>query len=530
MLALCWQAMGQAPAPAPRKLSLQDCIQLALEHNLQVQINRLDPDIARYQLASTYGAYDPALNLSGEHTYGLSPGGVDDEGRAFTGNETESDNFRAGLAGLTPWGLSYSLGGNMSDVYGTRPSTIIDRSRPFTVTNSFLDINGNTLSFIGTNYPSVQGRSPFETASGSVGFFELRQPLLRDFWIDSTRLQILLNRSNIKVSELALRLQVMETITRVEEAYFNLVFSRENIKVQEAALELAERLLAENRKRVEVGALAPLDEKQAEAQAAASRADLIAAKGTEDTQQRVLKALLSDDYTKWNNVRILPASALVAVPEKFDLQESWRNGMALRPDLEQQRIALERQGYIIRYQKNQILPAVDVVGTYGYRAASEEFAGAFDQLGRGDYPFWSYGAQLTMPLTQTSTRNTLRSAKATREQIGLQLRQLEQNVLIEIENAVANVNTAFERADATRESRIYAQAALEAEQKKLESGKSTSFEVLRLQRDLTAARSAEIRAIADYNIALARAAFNQGTSLERRHVTMEVVKGSAAEK
>lgn len=515
-----WAQTNQALV---RKLSLADCLELAIKHNLNVQIQRLDPQIARYTLSGTYGDYDPTFNVSGEHTYGLSPGGVDEQGRSFAGTETESDEFRTGLAGRLPWGLNYSVGGSVSDVYGTRPGFSPDLTRANVFTNTFLDLNtGQTVSFLGTNFASVPVRSPFETASGNVGFLELRQPLLRDFWIDSTRLQILLNRRDLQISELELRFQVMETITAVEEAYYNLVFSQESVKVQKAALELAERLLAENRKRVEVGALAPLDEKQAEAQAAGSRADLLAAEGNQDTQQRVLKILLSDDYSKWQDVYIQPTENLVAIPEHFDLQESWRNGLNKRPDLQQQKIALEKQGYIVRYQRNQTLPRVDLLGTYGYRAASDEFAGAFDQLGRGDFPFWSYGAQMSMPLTRTASRNALRSAKATREQIDLQLRLLEQNILVQIENAVAVARTAFQRVAATREARIYAQAALEAEQKKLESGKSTSFEVLSLQRDLTTARSAEIRALADYNIALARIARNEGTTLERRRVAFEL--------
>ena len=523
---------AQTNEPVTRKLSLLDCIQLALAHNLQVQINRLDPDIARYALAATYGDYDPNLSFSGEHTYRLSPAqydGVDPQGRNYAGTETEADVLRGGLTGLMPWGLNYSLGVSASDTYGTRSSTVLDRSQPTLVTNSFLDINsGNTISRVITNYPEVSSRAPFESADANVGFLSLRQPLLRNFWVDSTRLQILLNRSDLRISDLALRQQIMTTITQVEEAYYNLFFAQENIKVQEAALGLAERLLAENRKRVEVGALAPLDEKQAEAQAAGNRAELIAARGNEDTQQRVLKLLLSDDYSKWTNVRIVPAEPAVALPMRFDLQESWRNGLSRRPDLEQQRIALEKQGHIVRFQKNQALPSVDLVGSYGYRGTGDEFADAFDQVGRTDYPYWSYGAELSMPLSRTASRNNLRSAKATRDQIILQVRQLEQRVLVEIENALANASTAFQRATATREARTYAQAALDAEQKKLENGKSTNFEVLRLQRDLTTARSEEIRAVADYNIALARVAFSEGTTLERRNVTMEVVKGAGS--
>lgn len=523
LVAVTGSALAQTNTNKVRELSLEESLEIALKHNLGIQITRLSPEIARFTLKATYGSYDPSFSISGQHDYSLSPGGVDAQGRNFAGNETESDSFRSGLQGLLPWGLNYSLGGSVSDTYGTRPTTTLDFSRPYVVTNNYTDLNtGEVLSFASTNYATVLARDPFENTSGNMGFLQLRQPLLKNFWTDSTRLQIVLNRHNLKSSELDLRSQVMTTVTAVERAYYNLIFAQENIVVMQKALELAERLLAENRKRVEVGALAPLDEKQAEAQAAASRADLIDAIGTEDTRQRVVKALISDNYSAWQDVRIKPTVTMVAVPERFSLQESWNRGLTQRPDVLQQRIALEKQGAILKFQKNQLYPQLDLVGTYGYNASGREFSGAFDQLGNGDNPFYSYGAQLTVPLSRTSARNSYKSAKATREQIDLQLRQLEQNVLIEIENAIAVANTAFQRVQATREARVYAEAALDAEQKKLESGKSTSFEVLRLQRDLTSARSNEIRALADYNISLADEAFTEGTTLERRNVSVEV--------
>jgi outer membrane protein TolC len=359
--------------------------------------------------------------------------------------------------------------------------------------------------------------------NGSVGLFQFRQPLLKNFWIDSTRLQIILDRKNIQISELQFKSQVMATITSVEQAYYDLIFSQESVKVQQKALELAERLLAENRKRVEVGALAPLDEKQAESQAASSRANLLAAMGAEDTQQRVLKNLLSDDYSQWQNVSLHPVEALVAVPEEFDLQESWRRGLSQRPDFLQQTIALEKQGYIVRFQKNQMFPQVDLVGSAGLNASSrEDLDDAMEQIRGRDNPFWSVGGQMSVPLGNRSAKYNYRSARTTKEQIGLQLKQLQQLILIQIENAIANAKTAYQRVNATRESRIYAEAALEAEQKKLESGKSTSFEVLILQRNLTNARSEEIRALADYNITLAQIAVNEGSTLDRRKVQLTI--------
>ena len=177
---------------------------------------------------------------------------------------------------------------------------------------------------------------------------------------------------------------------------------------------------------------------------------------------------------------------------------------------------------MVRYQKNQLYPQLDLVGGYGYTASAAEFSGAFSQIGSADNPFYAVGAQLTFPLSNTGARNSYKVAKATKEQISLQLKQLQQATLIKIENAMAVAQTSLQRVTATREARLYAEAALEAEQTKLEKGKSTSFVVLQLQKDLTAARSAEIRALADYNIALARLAQNEGSTLERRKINLQV--------
>jgi outer membrane protein TolC len=275
---------------------------------------------------------------------------------------------------------------------------------------------------------------------------------------------------------------------------------------------------------VEVGALAPLDEKQAESQVASSKADLLSAQATRDTQQRILKDLLSDSYTNtWADVVIAPTDKLVAMPERFDLQESWRKGLTRGPRqmLQQARLRLEEQKQRVKFQRNQLYPQVDLLGAYGYSGSDREFSGAFDQIRRADNPFWTFGAQLTIPLGQTGARNAYKIAKSAEEQLNLTLKQGEQRTLIRIEDDIATARSNFEKVDATRQARLYAEAALSAEQKKLENGKSTSFVVLQLQKDLTTARSTEIRALADYNIALAALAFDEGSTLERRNVNVE---------
>jgi outer membrane protein len=514
------RSSAQTNTPDTRKLSLEDCIETALKHNLDIQVKRYNPEIAAYNLGSLYGSYEPSLYIDGEHDYNQQPGGVDAQGRTFNGTRVESDVFSGGFSGVLPWGTVYNLGITLNDQNTATPP--IFGSPASVITNTFFDLIQQTnVSFVTTNAATGSSGGSSDIFSGRAGILQLRQPLLKNFWIDNTRLQIFIDKKNLKISELDVRSQVMSTVTAVEEAYYNLIYDQENIKVQQKAVELNERQLVENQKRVEVGAMAPLDEKQAQSQVASSQADLLAAIGTEETQQRVLKTLLSDNYTDWKQVVIEPTFALVAVPEKFDLQESWRRGLADRPDLLQQKLSLEKQGYIIKYQRNQLFPQLDLVGTAGYNAAASGLSGYLNQLGNRDNPFYSVGGQFTVPLTQTSARNSYKAAKAGREQIALSLKQLEQNVMIQIENAIAVAHTSYQRVLATREARVYAEAALDAERKKLESGKSTSFVVLQLTRDLTTARSAEIRALADYNIAVAEIALNEGSTLERRHVTVQ---------
>ena len=157
----------------------------------------------------------------------------------------------------------------------------------------------------------LSGAEPFDTASGSASI-SLTQPLLKNFWIDQTRFNIKVAKNRVKYTDLGLKQTIMTIVTTVEQAYYDLIYARENVTVQEKAVELATQLVVENKKRVEVGALAPLDQKQAEAQAASSRATLIAAKGTLVTQQNTVKQLITDDYAAMEPVELQPTAPLSA--------------------------------------------------------------------------------------------------------------------------------------------------------------------------------------------------------------------------
>lgn len=494
-LAFVFTAQAQTETNKVRTLTLDEAIRLALENNLDVQIERFGPQIARFDLSGAYGAYDPVFGVRVRKSYYSSPGGYNPTAQiSVPGNESEFVSIEPELSGSLPTGLRYNISGDLEGRSSVK-----------------------RFSLVSSNL--VQQRD-IEYSPG-VGI-DLAQPLLKNFWIDSTRQAIWVNRKTLKISELAVQGQIMNVVNRVEQAYYDLIFAIENVRVQEKGLELAERLLAENKRRVEVGALAPLDEKQAEAQAAGSRADLLSARRTLQAQKNLLKNLITASYKDWYGVDIQPVEKLIALPEKFNLIESWQKGMTQRPDLLQSRVDLERRDIILKYERNQLFPQLDLIGSYGRNGLDRHWGNALEDIRDETNPNYSYGVLFSIPLSNRSQRNRYSATKAAKEQSLLILKQLEQNIMVEIEDAVGLAQTNFERVDATKQARLYAEAALEAEQKKLENGKSTSFIVLQLQRDLTNARSDEIRALADYNKALAQLAFNEGTVFERNNLTVNV--------
>jgi outer membrane protein TolC len=223
---------------------------------------------------------------------------------------------------------------------------------------------------------------------------------------------------------------------------------------------------------------------------------------------------------------LVPAENLVAVPADLDVQESWKRGLANRPDLKQAELAVERGEIDVRFAKNQLLPALDLQGSYGYSGLSAgvgpSYGDSADNLFSGANPRYSYGVVLRVPLGNLAARSRYKSSKAQREQTELELKKLEQQVLVQIDDAVKAANSSFQQIESTREARLFAEEALAAEQKKLANGKSTNFQVLQFQRDLTSARYQEIRALAAYNNALAQLAFLEGTTLERHKVDLEL--------
>jgi outer membrane protein TolC len=478
--------------PGGFQMSLQDCIQQALKHNLDVQIQRYDPEIALYTLRADYGGYDPTFFLSGTHEHDIQPPSLNQYEIVIPSTTTRSDTFDSSLSGELPWtGLQYKFEGTIDQQNGVE----------YEGTNTFI-------------------AAPFRNSSGSAQVV-LTQPLLKNFWIDSTRLVIRQAKNRLQYSEQSFRSQVITSITAVETAYYQLIYQLEYLKVQEEALDLSQTQLDQDKQRLQIGTLADLSVEQDQSQVAQNKANVINAQNQLEQAQNTLKSLITDNYSQWHNADIQPTETLAAPLVLFDLQDSWSRGMTERPDLLQARLDVEKQGIQLKYDANQLYPELDLTGSYGYNGAGSVYSDTFGEVRQGNAPFYTYGAQLTVPLANVAARNGYKSDKVTLKQFLLTLKQKEQDILVQIDNAVKTAQYDYENVDATRQARVYAEAALDAEQKTYSVGKATTFEVLTYQSNLTAARGNEIQALANYEEALANLYSQEGSTLERLNINIE---------
>ena len=170
-----------------------------------------------------------------------------------------------------------------------------------------------------------------------------------------------------------------------------------------------------------------------------------------------------------------------------------------------------------------IFPRLDLVGGYGLQSWENSLGDTLGDIRNQSNPVYSYGVEFSIPLGgNRAARNSYKASRAAKQQAALQLKKMEQVVLVQVDDSLKLARSVYKRTNSTREARVYAEEALEAEEKKLQNGVSTPFVVLQLQQKLTDTRTAEIRALSDYNKALAQLALNEGSTLEKNHLGVEV--------
>lgn len=485
------------PPPEQRKtLTRSQCILTALASNRDLQIERLNPEVVGAAVSVAYGAYDPVWSGEGRWENASDSGGFDptDFSRDAIYDAT-SDVARIGLSGLFTSGLTYSVTADYANSLGNR---------------NFMDFDS------------------YKVAAGIT----LRQPLLKNLWIDQARYAIKISRRNQSISELGVRFMVMDVVNKVERAYFELRQAYDQLALRERMRQSRRQLLHATQRQLEGGRATRPDVELARAQLAATEASIGKLRADLALAENELRTQLGDSFTNQVREALFPSEELPWPTMTQGLEECWRRGLVQRPDLLQFKQELAKADLNVRYWRNQSLPSLDLVGSYGRKGASvaqtlpplrpDASAGdAMEQLARGVAPSDMIGLMFSVPLTRTAERAQQRASRLLREQTELRAKQKEELVLREISDAFYTALANREQADAAQRGLASARAACDAEERRLTGGKGTLFLVLQMQDQLIDLESLSIRSLADYNRALSQLAFADASSLEQAHIRTE---------
>jgi outer membrane protein TolC len=479
------QNPNEANAGPTVDLTVDDAVQRALDKNLDIAVNRLSPRTYDYSIASIRAAYHPTINSSVNNQSAVTLPTSQFGGGAVVATTTRA--WSAGVSQGVQWG-----GGSFN------------------------------VNFTNNRRNSDAANNIFNPAYSSSLNISYTQPLLRNFRIDSTRTSLQTAQISQDISELSLKSTIATTVATVRNAYWDLLAANRAVDVARQSLALASKLVADNRQRVEIGTMAPLDVVQAQAEEATRRQTLVQAESTRRTAELTLKQLLvsGTDDELWRST-INPVDQPAISPMPIDIESAIGQALQNRLDLAQARRQLESNDLSLRNLTNLTMPSLDLVGTYqlaGRGGTSLQYSSsiggqvinripggygdALANIGHLDAPTWNVQLNMSYPLGVSSAKANLARARIQLEQTQAQIKQLELQIAAEVTNIALQVRSNAQQIETSGAARELAQQRLDAEQSKFEVGLSTNYQVVQAQRDLVDAQIAELRANLNYQKSL----------------------------
>jgi len=489
------------------QLTLDDAIKQALDRNLDIAVQRLNPETFDYSIAALQAIYKPTLISTIASNSATTPSNSTTSGAsAGTGIVGNINTFNGGLSQNFRWG-----GGAIT-------ATLNNNRQTTTSLTALFNPQYNT------NWSA-----------------QYTQPLLRNFKIDTTRQQLVVSKLNQDISEIQLQALIINTVSNVRNAYWDYVFATQSVEVARTSVDLADQLVKDNQTRVEIGTMAPIDITQAQSQAATQRQNLATAEGTRRTTELVLKRLIvgGTDDPMWA-AAINPVDRPDFVPVPIDIPSAVKRALENRTDLQQTRKSLAVNDETLNFLKNQTLPQADVVARYGLigqggtqfitsgsginRQVIGEIPGGYSDalstLFNSNFPTWSVSLNLSYPIGNSSADATVARARVQQRQVEAQLKQIELQIATDVTNAAVSVQSNGERVQAAQVAREFAEKQLDAEQSKFEVGMQTNYFVVLAQRDLATARNNELQAILAYRRSQVELERLQQTSLSTANITI----------
>ncbi len=483
-----------APATTPvasqgpqLQISADEAVRMALENNLGIRAERLSPQVQAFAVRQTRASYAPIVFSNSTKSSNSNPPQNFLAGGDFVTNAGFRSN--AGVAQQLKWG-------------GGRYQASIDGSR-------------NTTS---------DPTDPFNPRLSSNFNFNFTQPLLRDFNIDATRQQLYIAQKQEDIVNLELQQQITQTTRSVRGAYYDLVGAIEQLKVAQQSLDLAKESLRNNERRVEVGTIPPIDIVEAQAEVSQREEGVIIGEAQVQAAEDLLRTLvMNPKQPDFWTARLTPSEPPVLAPHTVDVDEAIRNAVDKRTDLAQQRRRMEQTDITMKFARNQKLPSVNAILNYGLAgvggtrtlyeqapggfpvavgSAQRSFSDALRDIFGNEFKTWSLQFQVSYPLGTSAADAGLAQTKLLKEQELTTLEAMQLQVAAQVRDAGRQVDTTLKRVESTAKARKFAEQRYDAEQKRINVGLSTTFQLLQAQRDLNAAKLAEVNAIIAYNRAL----------------------------
>lgn len=482
------------------ELTLQETVELALRHNLQVRIASLNPGIFEEQIRLARARFDPVFTFNIPQAFNRSSsptasvlGGAD---------VLTNERFAGGFAfnKNTAWGLNWSL------------SATASRS---VTNNEFTTFNPR-----------------FDTSLR----LDVRQPLLRGFGKANKR-QLLVSQNDFSVSRELFRLQLQGSIFQVIRAYWLLVSQVRGLEIARQSLALAQEQLERNITMVRIGVLAGVDVIQTEQQVADAELTVLQVEIALRNQQDLMKSLLNLDVVVpegWE-VEATPTDEPATSAPALDVRSAVAEALDKSPDVRQDRINLASRRIDLRAAHNQLLPQLDFIGNVAitglggdqiFRGGSifgstgivevqeGNLGNSYRQLFSGDFRNWTLGLQLSVPVRNDQAKAQHAQASIRERQAVTQVQDREIQIRLAVRNAIRNVEGGTQQVAVAQNALRLAERQYTAELRRFETGTSSTFRVLNFQRQLTVARQRELNAVINLNLAIANFELNKGTLLD----------------
>ena len=512
-------------------LSLQDAIALALENNVDIEVERYlfplaQADLLRAQSGNSSQGFSTATSAG-------STGLNTTQTQSYIGYFNGSNVIGPSLSGYDPvinstvqWGHTTFPQQNTVTT-GTTALVSTSTIANFSASENFSTGGAVTLSYDNAFSSQNSAFNLLNPTNSAYLDLTVSQPLLQGFGVAFNNRPIRVAKNNLKAADLVFKQQVIVTVQTVVQAYWLLVSANEDVEVKRKALLLSQKLYADNKKQVDVGSLAPIEIVRAEAEIATDEQALVTSQTTVYQQETILKNTLSRNGLANSAVaaaHIVPTDK-IRIPDKEEpqpIQELFAKALENRPELQQSRIQLENQRIVLTGTRNLMLPTLSafadvrnsglsgdpntlpVPGTTTVYSNSQNpfFVGgygtALGQVFSRNFPNYSVGFQLSIPLRNRNAQANYATQAVNLRQSELTVQKLANQIHVDVQNALITVQQARAQYAAAVKSRLLQQQTLDAEQKKYAVGASTPFLVIQAQRDLSNAGGAEVVAEATY--------------------------------